>query len=149
MSIQTLLGDTPPALVTCQPSDELRSAVSAMVGNGLNAVAIVDTDGQLAGILTDHDVMRAVHEHGGSLTGATVAAWMTPEVITCPIETKLTNALKIMGRHGIRHLVVTEHRTPLAVVGIRQILGKIHEHDELEINVLRDIAVAVRAGVAA
>lgn len=149
MSIKTLLGETTPDLITCRPSDELQVAVERMVENHLNAIAVMDTDGTLVGILTDHDVMRAIYQGKGRLADTQVYAWMTDKVVTCSPETKLTDALQLMGRHGIRHLVVTDLARPLAVVGIRKILAKIHEYDELEVKVLRDIAIAARASLAA
>ncbi len=67
---------------------------------------------------------------------------MTRNVITVPIDTRLAEAVKLMAFHRIRHIVVTdEKRKPLAVAGIRAILKKLHEMDELEMNVLRDIAI--------
>ena len=145
MSIKTILGDPPAPLFACKPTDLLTVAVTMMVANTLNAVAIVDDQNALAGILTDHDVMRALHAGDGQLGSSKVLDWMTAKVITCAPETKLTAALGIMGRNRIRHLVVADGQTPLAVVGIRQLLTKLHEHHTLEINVLRDIAMASRA----
>jgi len=149
MSIQTLLDEIPPDLVSCRPSDRLQLAVAAMVENNLNGVVVVHADDTLAGILTDHDVMRAVYEGKGDLGETPVSAWMTDKVITCSIETPVTESLKLLGRYRIRHIVVTEGSRPLALVGIRHILTRIHEHDELEISVLRDMAIAARASHAA
>lgn len=126
----------------CRPSAPLTEAIKIMVENGLNAVAAADDHGALVGILTDHDIMRALHAGGGQLGGASISDWMTRDVVTCRRETKLADALRTMARHGIRHLVVTDRKKPLAVIGIRKILTKMHEDDELEISVLRDLANA-------
>ena len=146
MSIERVLGESAPELMTCQPSDALLLAIDRLVDNNLNAIAVVD-DERLAGILTDHDIMRAMRKTRGKIDGERVDAWMTKDVITCVPETKLTEALRMMGQYRIRHLIVAIDDRPVALLGIRGILARIHEHDELEINVLRDMAIAARAAV--
>lgn len=143
MSIETLLGPDRGPILACAPDDHLMTAVSRLVADGANAVAVTGPEGQLAGILSDQDIIRALHAGGGNVGQAKVADWMTRNVITVTLDTRLAAAVKLMAFHRIRHVVVTDagHR-PIAVVGIRNILKKLHEIDELEINVLRDIAIA-------
>jgi len=141
MSVQSLLGKSDLKLLSCVAHDYLSDACEMMVKNKVNAVAIVTAGSHLVGILTDHDVMRALDGRDGRLGVAAISDWMTEDVITCPPDTKLTQAMRLMGKHGIRHLVVVDGETPLGIVGIRAVLTKIHEQDEMEINVLRDMAV--------
>lgn len=151
MSIGSLITTGKSQLISSRPDDFLDEAIALMVNSNRNAVAVNESPHHLSGILTDHDVIRAVHIRQNKALGIErehVSDWMTAEVITCNVETKLTSALALMGRHKIRHLVVTDKNIPLAIVSIRDILSKIHEHDELEVNVLRDIAIASRAAAA-
>ncbi|KNG94608.1 hypothetical protein ATO11_04175 [Pseudaestuariivita atlantica] len=106
---------------------------------GVNALAVVD-DGKLAGIITDHDIIRALADTGADLGEIRVSEWMTPDVKTCTPDSKLSDALNIMARYGIRHLVVVEGDAPVAVLGARDVLTRIHENDELQLRVLQDIA---------
>jgi predicted transcriptional regulator len=143
MTIQSLLGPANTPLLACSPDDHLMTAVSRLVSDSANAIAVTGPAGQLAGILSDQDIIRALYAGGGSVGTAKVGDWMTRNVITVTEDTRLDAAVKLMAFHRIRHVVVTaEKGRPVAVVGIRQILKKLHEIDELEINVLRDIAIA-------
>lgn len=145
MSIQSVLGDNPPPLLSCAPGDLLTTAVSRLVGAASNAIAVTGPSGQLVGILTDHDIVRAIDAGGGDLGKARAEEWMTRPVVTVTPDTSLSTALNMMGHHRIRHVIVTDDNgKPLAVTGVRAILRKLHEIDMLEINVLRDIAVARR-----
>jgi CBS domain-containing protein len=145
MSIQSLLGPDPGPLSSCAPDDPLMTAVSRLVLDGANALAVTGPAGQLVGILSDQDIILALHAGGGSVSPAKVEDWMTRNVITVPADTRLDAAVKLMALHRIRHVVVVDaKRRPLAVVGIRAILKQLHEMDEMEINVLRDMAVARR-----
>ncbi len=149
MSVLNLLGSPAKELLYCSPEDEVLDVVCDLVSNNVNAIAVLDHEKNLVGILTDYDIMRALANACGDLTGFVAREWMTERVIACNFDTKLTDALRLMGKHGIRHLVVTDCGVPVAILGIREVLAKIHEKDELEIRVLRDIAVAARASLAA
>jgi len=124
------------------PSMTIRQAIDHMVEMNENAIAIVDEDEELAGIITDHDVMRALYKNSTELDEMIVGDWMSVHVKTCSVSAKLADAMRLMGRHKLRHLVVEANETPIAIIGIRALLSRIHENDEMELNVLRDIAIA-------
>ena len=149
MSILSVLDGPAVELLYCSPGDELMDVVRDMVENGVNAIAVLDGEDDLIGILTEYDIMQALSFNRGDLKGVEVHEWMTANVITCDIDTSLNSALSLMGKHGIRHLVITDCEVAVAILGIRQVLADIHARDELEIRVLRDIAVAARASLAA
>lgn len=115
-----------------------------MVSAEVNAICAVGADGELVGILTDHDIIRALNDGGGSLGHARVRDWMSSNIIRCDIGTSLEKALKIMGSFRIRHIVILDGDRAVAVVGVREILHDLHRNDEIEKAVLRDMARAAR-----
>ena len=152
MSLKMIIARQQTALVKCHTTEFVDEAIALMIQNNRNAVVIVERQDQIVGILTDHDVIRAVHYaegKGQTITTQPVKTWMSTDVVSCSVETQLSDALKLMGRHKIRHLVVTEDGVATAVVSIRDVLSQIHENDELEAEVLRDIARASRGIVLA
>ncbi len=126
----------------CHTNDDILDVAVFMVTQSVNGVAIVNEEEKLVGILTDSDIIRLLVDRNGSLKGADVKSAMSRDVITCKKETKLAKCLEIMGRHKIRHLVVVEEDHPVGVVSIKNVLEKIHADEELEIRVLKDMAVA-------
>ena len=152
MSLKSILRTDEAALVKCYPTDFIDEAIALMIDANRNAVVVMGAGSEIAGILTDHDIIRAVHDaqtKGGSITTQSVTDWMTSDVISCPVEAKLTDALKLMGRHKIRHLLVKDGDVAKAIVSIRDVLSQIHQNDELEAEVLRDMARATRGIVSA
>ena len=152
MSLKSIVATDKKPLIHCMPSDFIDEAIAVMIDAGRNAVAVMEPGHHLRGILTDHDIIRAVHDaqsKGRDISGLQVQDWMTSKVITCSVEAKLTESLRLMGKHKIRHLVVTEAGRAIAIVSIRDVLSQIHHNDELEVNVLRDIALASRGIIAA
>ena len=149
MSINTLIEAQKTHLTDCLPDDYIDEAIAKMVDAGRNAVAVIDDDLNLVGILTDHDIIRALHHaniKSQTVDKQHVSSWMTTQVITCNIDTPLSQALNLMAKHKIHHLIAMDGKRPAAVVSIRDILGKIHNDDALQINVLRDMALASRVG---
>lgn len=113
----------------------------------VNALAVIDDD-TLVGIITDHDIIRCLADTGPDFSAQVVKDWMTEKPLTCSSETKLTEALKLMAGRGIRHLPVVEGGKPRTVISSKELLTLIHENDELEIGVLRDLALVGRAALA-
>lgn len=142
MSVKSMINPDIHELLSGKPEMLLKQAVKLMVAKNQNAMVVLNSEAGLAGILTDHDVMRALAHNDGQLGDEKIARWMSEKVITCDSDCKLTHAIFLMGRHRIRHLVAMQGDRPVAVIGIRALLAKIHENDEMEINVLRDMAVA-------
>jgi CBS domain-containing protein len=130
----------------CEPGITVFEAAVKIAALDVNALAVVDGE-TLVGIITDHDVLRCLVDSGPSFSKQLVVDWMTKKPVTCTKDTKLTEALKLMAARGIRHLPVLENGCPKTVISSKELLTRIHEDDEIEINVLRDIARASQASL--
>lgn len=152
MNLQTLMKQKSLSLVSCSPSNFIDEAIETMISKKKNAVAVTDTAGLIIGILTDHDVMRALYgqqDTCGTVYNEHVEKWMTSKVITASPDMSISEALDLMGKHHIRHLVVATDGKPVAIISVRDILRTLHEEKTLENSILRDIAIAARASIAA
>ena len=130
----------------CSPGTTVFDAAVEIAQIDVNALAVVE-DGALIGIITDHDIIRCLADSGPDFSKQLVEDWMTKDPVTCTAETKLTDALKLMAGRGIRHLPVLEGSRPRTVISSKELLTRIHENDEMEISVLRDLARVNRAAV--
>ena len=144
MSLTTLIQTHKLSLNKCRPDDFLDEAVDVLTKSNVNALAVFEGENKLVGILTDSDIIRAAHANqqtAGTLGSEHVFNWMTNNVVTCPFETSLGQALNIMAKNKIRHLVAHDEATKKTVViSIRDVLTSLHEEDVLEKNILRDLA---------
>lgn len=113
----------------------------------VNALAVV-SDGMLVGIITDHDIIRCLPDTGSEFSAQKVSDWMSKEVITCTLDTKMSKALNIMAGRSIRHLVVVDGDKPLTVISSKELLTSVHENDELEIRILQNLARVTHATAA-
>ncbi|WP_165354615.1 cyclic nucleotide-binding/CBS domain-containing protein [Tropicimonas sp. IMCC6043] len=117
----------------------IRKAAERIVELDVNALAVVDLDGRVEGIVTDHDIIRSLV--GGTFDSATVRDCMSSPAVSCEADTPLSEALRLMTKHRIRHLVMLRDGAFLRVFSQRDLLERIHADDALEAGVLRDLAL--------
>ena len=109
------------ATVTESPQDSIRSAAERMWRQQTGSLVITE-DGQLAGIITERDLLRAV-ALGADPDKTTVDDAMTAHVYTVPPDMPLQDAAREMAARWIRHLPVVEAGKLLGVVSMRDVTG--------------------------
>lgn len=91
-------------------------ALRLMVERGISSVIILTTDGTLAGIVTERDLLRLIAA-GADRLAAPVSAAMTTPVHAIEADAPLYRALARMARLGVRHLpVVDDHDRPIGML---------------------------------
>ena len=79
---------------------------------------IVMEDGNVAGVLSERDIVRGLNEEGAAILQRTAGEIMTTEVITVAPSESVTAALSRMTRRRIRHLPVLDEGEVRGVVSI-------------------------------
>jgi CBS domain-containing protein len=98
-------------------------AIRMMLDRHVGAVGVVDSDGRVAGVFTERDVLRKL-----SLTGRNPEATPVRELMTTPVELATTStgpgeALAIMLERHFRHLPVVDNSGKLlGMLSIRNLL---------------------------
>jgi CBS domain-containing protein len=107
-------------VLTIEPTVTLGEAARAMRRRDVGA-AIVLEDGELVGILTERDLLRAIAEscHPDEHH---VRAYMTPDPITLPPDHSPSEAAQIMADRKFRHIPVVEDGQLIGVVSIRDLV---------------------------
>jgi arabinose-5-phosphate isomerase len=110
--------DFPQVLETTSISDALIEVTQKRLG----MTAVVDAAGTLQGIFTDGDIRRAL-SRGCDIQSTLISEVMTSNCQTLSKKTLAVDALKLMESRSITSLIVIdEHRRPLGVVNIHDIL---------------------------
>lgn len=94
------------AVLTITESDSLRDAATWMMERGVGS-AVVMTDGQPVGIITDRDALKAVAQDAGG-AALPVSTYLTRRVTTAKESVELVDAARIMRDKGFRHLLVVD-----------------------------------------
>jgi arabinose-5-phosphate isomerase len=98
----------------------LQDALLEMTAKRMGMVVILDNANKVAGILTDGDLRRLL-EKSTNLDGFTLKQAITSAPRTIPPELLAEEAIEMMEKHRINHLVVTDPRGTL--------LGALNLHD--------------------
>ncbi len=124
MEIRSLVGGT---ATVCGSDTTLSAAANVMGAQGIGSLGVVD-GGNLIGIFTDRDLLRAVAASADN-DRATVGEWMTPDPDVLSPEVDVADAADWLLATGYRHLPVVEHGTLLGVVSIKDVLWAIKDHE--------------------
>jgi CBS domain-containing protein len=108
------------AVVVIGPEHTVRDAARMMAQHHVGSAVVTDAE-QLAGILTERDVLKLVAREADP-DGAKVAEVMTRDVVTVGPDWDLVEAAEEMARRRIRHLVVFEGGQLLGVLSVRDVL---------------------------
>ena len=117
---------TPP--VTVGPDTTLADAVRLLNERQVGAAAVIDAGGQLAGVITERDVLRAVGS-GTDPAATPVDALMTKTPVTVDADATAAAALEIFTTHRFRHLPVVEDGRVVGILSIRHIVKAAHIED--------------------
>ena len=103
---------------TALPNDTVMDAVRKLMAHNIGALAVVDVDGQLVGIISERDILRMLVHEAALLDIARVAERMTRKVVTASPTDDVNECLNVMTGHHIRHLPVCEQGKLTGMVSI-------------------------------
>jgi CBS domain-containing protein len=106
-------------LLTVAPDEPLQEVAQRMVDRDVGAVLVMKGT-QLAGILTERDVLRAVA--AGIQDGTVVSDWMTSDPDTMDPGDTTQQAAVLMIHGGFRHLPLVEGDEVVGMLSIRDLM---------------------------
>ena len=132
--------------VTCGPDDTVETAAKLLHQHCIGAMPVCASgpESRMIGIVSERDLVRALATDARRLPSMCVRDLMTAEVLSCGPDEPMENAQALMRTHRFRHLPVVEGERLLGILSIRDTLASRLEESRIEINVLRDFAVAAR-----
>jgi CBS domain-containing protein len=105
-------------LLLVAPRQRLGEVVEAMRARGLGC-ALVCEEGQLVGILTSRDLLRAFAARIHPAEGR-VREWMTIEPVAAEADAPIDDAVLLMTEYRLHDLPVVEDGRPLGVISLRE-----------------------------
>jgi signal-transduction protein with cAMP-binding, CBS, and nucleotidyltransferase domain len=109
-----------PWVASVSPTDPLERAVWRMREFDVGCVAVVE-DGELVGIVTERDLLRAASDGIGP-RNVIVRDYMTYDPVTVSIDEDVVDAAAIMTAVGARHLPVLDGDEVVGMLSIRDLL---------------------------
>src|SRR5438067_11378485 len=108
-------------VLTIEPTVTLSEAARAMRRREVGAAVVTD-GGNLVGIFTERDLLRAIADSRHP-DQHRVEAYMTPDPVTLPPDHLPSEAAQIMHDRKFRHIPVVEGGRLVGIVSIRDLVG--------------------------
>ncbi|RYG98251.1 MAG: CBS domain-containing protein [Alphaproteobacteria bacterium] len=138
MQVETILQSKGSAVHTVSAGAPLSEAVRLLNTHKIGAVVVVDAKGNVAGILSERDIVRRLEDDPVKLLASQVRSAMTAKVITATKAHTVSQLMELMTRHRIRHIPVVEGTTLVGIVSIGDVVKRKIEETEQEALALRE-----------
>ncbi len=103
--VSTIMNPSPTAVYV---SDRMDRVLELMIGRGLGFLPVVNEEGFVEGVITEHDIVSLLAERKVGVKAVEIA---TSTIVTIGLEEPLRRAAEIMVKHGFRRLVAVSGDT--------------------------------------
>ena len=128
MLVREILGDKGHTVYCCSPNDSLADVVELLVGHNCGSLVVCDK-GEMVGIITERDILRACALTRQSLEVLSVRDRMTRCPVTATLDDEIADTMGAMTEHRIRHLPVIDGGRLVGVISIGDVVKA--QHNEL------------------
>lgn len=136
MTIGAVLAGKGSEVATIVSQSSLGDVVEQLAARRIGALVVLDR-GQIAGIISERDLIHCLQHHGAGLLDLAVADAMTSPAITAEPDLPVLSALALMTQRRIRHLPVTRGGALAGIVSIGDLVKYRMERIEAEAEAMR------------
>jgi len=112
--------------------------VAKLLGTRRIGAIPIMSKGELAGIISERDVMRGLAIKGGDVLRDTVDTLMTKSVFTCTMTDTIQHLMAIMTERRIRHIPVLEGKKLVAMISIGDVVKERMQEAQKEADALKE-----------
>ena len=136
MNVNAILNLKGRNVITVSSRDQVEQVLQILVKNRIGSVIAVD-EGELCGIVSERDIVRAIAERGEAILHVPVAQIMTREVKTCRGSDTIHEIMEFMTAGRFRHMPVVEEGQLVGIISIGDVVQRRIQLAELEADSMR------------
>ena len=136
MKVSEILQVKGDILYTVSPDTPLTDAVNTMYEHYIGSLVVMEY-GDLVGMLTFREVIRALNANAGAVGAGSVRKHMDEAPITVTPETEVNEVRRIMLEKHARYLPVMNARTLLGVISFYDVARAVLEAQSFENRMLK------------
>jgi CBS domain-containing protein len=121
MKIADVLRTKGSAVATVEPRTPVSELLAGLAEHNVGAMVVLGPDG-IAGIVSERDVVRKLHERGAELLSAPVSEIMTKLVFSCAPQDTVDSLTVQMTERRIRHVPVLDGGRLIGIVSIGDVV---------------------------
>lgn len=141
MTIARILHGKGGDVVTVGVEAPLSEVVRLLHDHRIGAVLAMEGT-RIAGVVSERDIVRALHSHGAHVLDQAVATVMTSPVVTVSPQDGIVESLTLMTERRFRHLPVCEDGQLIGIVSIGDLVKRRIDDATREAALLKDYITA-------
>jgi CBS domain-containing protein len=139
MNVEYILARKGREVKTIRPNVSIAEALRRLRAEGIGSLVVSENGTNLAGILSDRDILNAIADHGIDVLGESVRSVMTEKVFTCSRDDRVSALMALMTDRRIRHIPVVEKDGRLCgMVSIGDVVKQRLDDIQSEADALRE-----------
>jgi CBS domain-containing protein len=136
MQVREILRVKGNRMVSIEPSGRAADAVKIMAAENLGSLVVIE-QGRMQGILTFHEILRALAGKGDSLGATRVSEIMQRDPVTATPDMEVNDLRRTMIESGARYLPVVQDGKIVGVISFRDVAKAILEEQDFENKMLK------------
>ena len=145
-TVKELLDKKGRSVLSVEASVSIRQVVTMLAEKNIGALMLCSAGSRLVGILSERDCARKVILNNLSYDDTPVSEIMTADVIVAHEDTLLDSCMALMIQHGIRHLPIVDHETPVGMITLGDITKMIIREQSETIEELESVVFEDQGG---
>lgn len=137
MLVRDMLKTSPHEIITVDPKTGVRAAMETLISNKIGCLPVLDTGGELVGILDDQDIFRAVYENQEEFEKFTAEDLMTSDLIIGMPGDDLNYIAGLMAKNNIRYIPIMDDKKMIGLISPGDVVKAQMTHIEIENRYLK------------
>lgn len=142
MQVRHILREKGREVVTISGDATLSEAAQLLARRRIGALVVADGSGEIVGILSERDIVRAVADHSVRALGQDIGRHMTRAVSTCTESDSVDDLMETMTHCRFRHMPVVEGDRLCGIVSIGDVVKSRIDETVREAASLREYIAA-------
>jgi CBS domain-containing protein len=138
MNVAAILRQKGRAVTTVSPSVTLLDVANKLAAKRIGAIVVVGARGDVAGIISERDIIRALSEAGTECLTRPVSETMTRQVVVCQETDTLDELMAMMTAKRFRHLPVVTDKALVGIISIGDVVKHHVAEVKMEATAMRD-----------
>jgi CBS domain-containing protein len=136
MQVKEILRVKGNRLLSIEPAGRAVDAVKTMARENLGSLVVME-QGRMVGMLTFHELLRAIAAKGGALGETCVIDMMVRDPVTAAPDMEVNDLRRTMLESGARYLPVMHDGKLLGVISFRDVAKAVLEEQDFENKMLK------------
>ena len=137
MLVSQILKEKGDLVFAASPADSVAAVAALLHARKVGAMVVLGDKGDVAGIVSERDIVRIVAEQGADGLSQPISACMTREVVFAHPNETVDQLMTLMTDRRIRHLPVTRDGRLVGIVSIGDLVKRKIEESVAEAETLK------------